>query len=80
MIPKGDPVGENKETRKSYTHYGRNVASFVDREVDIFCYRGNLSTPGWMDDNPCKFLPMSRILVPTVFQRLLLKFAQFAGI
>lgn len=62
---KGDQVGQNKETRYPYTYYGRTVASFKDAEVDIFCYRGSLSTPGWIDEDPCNFLPQFRVLILT---------------
>lgn len=31
--------------------------------MEILCYRGNLPNPQWLDDDSCKFLPTSRVLV-----------------
>ena len=43
------------EFRESFSLTESNPADFGIQTVRVMCYRGDLSKPEWVDQDPCKF-------------------------
>ncbi|KAN0094933.1 hypothetical protein V8E55_003220 [Tylopilus felleus] len=62
-LHRGVQVREEMEFRESFSLRKSNPADFGEQVVRLMCYRGALSKPEWIDQDPSSFYPFCNIRV-----------------
>jgi hypothetical protein len=61
ILRKGEQVDEEKEIRHTFCFINKHQAEFGGEQMMIVCYRGNLSNPGWLDEDISSFTELRTV-------------------